>query len=167
MNRTFAQLLLGSPRTIAGTVYGTIVVLAALAGGGSAFEHRPWELVTVVIVTSVVFWIAHVYSHGLGESIALGHRLDILELSAIARRELSILLAVVLPAFALVLGAVGLIGDRAAVWLAVGVAVATLTAQGVRYARVEKLGRVGTALAIAVNLALGLAIVALKVAIGH
>jgi hypothetical protein len=163
----FSRLLLGSTRTIAGTVYGTIVVMAAMAAGGPSFEHEPWRLLTIVVVTAVIFWIAHVYAHGLGESIALGRRLDISELETIARRELSILLAVVLPALALLLGAIGVVRDTAAVWLALGVATATLAAQGVRYARVERLGRAGTALAIAVNLGLGLAIVAVKVALAH
>jgi hypothetical protein len=165
--RLFARLLLGSTETISGTVYGTIVVMAALAAGGSAFEHEPWRLVAIVVVTAVIFWFAHVYADGLGESIALGRRLDISELEVIARRELSILLAVVLPALALILGAIGVIRDSAAVWLALGVAAATLAAQGIRYARVERLTPLATAVTIAVNLGLGLAIVAIKVFLAH
>jgi hypothetical protein len=76
-------------------------------------------------------------------------------------------MAVVLPAVALLLGAVGVVRDTGAVWLALGVATATLAAQGVRYARVEGLGPAGTALTITVNLALGLAIVAVKVVLAH
>jgi len=119
------------------------------------------------VVTALVFWLAHVYSHGLGESVALGHRLDLAELRAIAHRELSILLAVVLPTLALVLGGLEVIGGRAAVWLALGLATATLASQGVRYAHVEQLGRGATAATIAVNLALGLTLVALKAALSH
>jgi hypothetical protein len=163
----FSRLLLGSPRTISGTVYGTIVVMAALAAGGPSFEHEPWRLLTIVVVTAVIFWVAHVYADGLAESLSLGRRLDVSELKAIARREVSILMAVVLPAVALLLGAVGVVRDTGAVWLALGVATATLAAQGVRYARVEELGPAGTALTITVNLALGLAIVAVKVLLAH
>ena len=167
MSGIFRRLLLGSTKTISGTVYGTIVVMTGLAAGGPAFEDEPWRLVAVVVLTALVFWFAHVYSDGLGESIALGRRLDMSELEAIARRELSILLAVVLPTLALILGAIGLIGHAAAVWLAIGVGTATLAAQGVRYAHVEGLGRAGTALTIAVNVGLGLAIVLLKVIFAH
>jgi hypothetical protein len=46
-------------------------------------------------------------------------------------------------------------------------ATATLTSQGVRYAHVEQLGRGATAATVAVNLALGLALVALKAALSH
>jgi len=167
MSGVFRRLLLGSPSTISGTVYGTIVVMAALTAGGPSFEHEPWRLLTVVVVTALIFWFAHVYADGLGESIALGRRLDVSELQTIARREMSILLAVVLPALALLLGAIGVIRDVGAVWLALGICVATLAAQGIRYAQLERLGRAATAWTIAVNLALGLAIVALKVALAH
>ena len=167
MNSFFVRLLLGSSETIAGTVYGTIVVMAALTAGGPAFEDHPWRLIVVVAATALIFWFAHVYADGLGESIALGRRLDVPELGAIARRELSILLAAVLPTLALVLGALSVVGHAAAVWLALGVATATLAAQGARYARLERLSRGGTTLVIAVNLGLGLAIVALKVAVAH
>ena len=40
------------------------------------------KLVVVVAATASVIWIAHVYAHGLGESIERGHRLDWGELSA-------------------------------------------------------------------------------------
>ena len=49
-----------------------------------------------------------------------------------------------------------------ALWLAFGVGVATLTAQGVRYARLEHMSRVGALLTVAVNLVFGLALVVLK-----
>jgi hypothetical protein len=161
------RLVFGSRRTIAGTVYGAIVVLASLAGGGKAFQHALWHLAAIVVVTVLVLWIAHVYAHGLGESLDAGRRLDIPELSAIAGRELAIPLAAVVPTATLALGAVGLFRASTAVWIAVGVCVATLGVQGLRYARLERLGRVGTLSAVALNLALGLAIVALKVVVTH
>ncbi len=161
------RLFYGSPTTIAGTVYGTIVVLAVLAAGGKAFEHDLWGLTAIVVITVVVLWVAHVYAHGLAESLQLDRRLDAAELGAIARRELAIPLAAVAPTAVLVLGAVGLLRGRTAVWLAVGIGVATLALQGVRYAKVERLGPTGTLVAVAVNLALGLAIIALKLVVVH
>jgi hypothetical protein len=167
MSGVFRRLLLGSSSTIAGTVYGTIVVMAAITAGGPAFEDEPWRLIVIVSATALIFWFAHVYADGLGESIALGRRLDLPELGAIARREVSILLAGVLPTLALMLGGVGLVGHGTAVWIALGVGTGALAAQGVRYAHVEHLSRGGEILSISVNLGLGLAIVALKVALAH
>ena len=169
MSRTEAltRLVFGSRRSIAGTVYGTIVVLAALSAGGKAFEHDLWHLAAIVVTTVLVLWIAHVYAHGLGESLQLGRRLDAAELGAVAGRELAIPLAAVAPTTILALGAVGLFRGSTAVWLADGICVATLAVQGLRYAALERLGRLGTLTSVALNLALGLTIVALKVVVAH
>ena len=165
--QTVMRLVVGSSSTIAGAVYGTIVVLAAVTAGAKAFQYDLWRLVAIVVTTVLVLWLAHVYAHGLAESIEKGRRLDAAELAAIARRELAIPLAAVAPAGVLVLGAVDLIGGRAAVWLAIAIGVVTLGVQGLRYARVEGLGSAGTLLSVSANLALGLVIVALKVVVAH
>ncbi len=67
----------------------------------------------------------------------------------------------------LVLAAFGLLSEQAAVWLALGIGVATLGIQGARYASLERLGRAGTLAVIGVNLVLGLVIVGLKVLLAH
>lgn len=166
-SQALTRLVFGSRRTIAGTVYGTIVVLAALSAGGKAYEHDLWHLAAIVVTTVLVLWIAHVYAHGLGESLQAGQRLDAAGLGAVAGRELAIPLAAVAPTAMLSLGAFGLVRGSTAVWLAVGICVATLAVQGLRYALLERLGRLGTLAAVALNLALGLAIVALKVVVAH
>jgi hypothetical protein len=53
------------------------------------------------------------------------------------------------------------------VWLAIGICVAALAVQGLRYALLERLGPLGTLASVGLNLALGLAIVALKVIVAH
>jgi hypothetical protein len=160
-------VLTGSSRTIAGTVYGTIVAMSALAAGASAYAHELWRLTAVVAVGSVVFWIAHVYAHSLGETITLGHRLNVAEFLSVARREVSIVFAAILPAAALGLGAANVIGDKLAVWLALGAGTATLGIQGVRYARVENLGPIASIFSVATNVSLGGVIIALKVLVSH
>ena len=163
----FQKLVFGDRYTVAGTVYGTIVVLAVLTVGGKAYTHQLARLGVIAGVSALVLWIAHVYSHGLGESLARGRRLTFAELAAIARRELSILLAAVLPVLVLELGALDVVSDRAAFRLALGVGALTLAAQGVRYARLERLSRSATLLTVAINLLLGLAIVALEAFVAH
>ena len=148
-------------------MYGTIVALAAVTAGASAYGHDLWRLAAIVAVSVLILWIAHVYAHGLGESLTLGRRLTATELAAIAGHELSIALAAVLPLTAIALGALGVFDDRTAVWIALGIGVAGLAVQGVRYARLERLGLLPTAVAIAVNVGLGLLIVAAKVIFAH
>ncbi len=161
------RLALGTRERIAGAVYGTIVVLAALAAGATAYRYDLWRLGAVVSASVVILWIAHAYAHALGESLSLGRRLTRAELTAIAGRELAIPLASVLPLAAIALGALGVVRDRTAIWLALAVGVATLAVQGIRFARLERLSRTGTVVSVALNLSLGLVIVALKVVLAH
>jgi hypothetical protein len=159
-------LVLGTRDRIAGAVYGTIVVLAALTAGASAYEDDLWRLGAIVSASVLVLWVAHVYAHGLGESLTLERRLTGAELRAVAGRELSIALAAVLPLAAIALGALGALEPGSAIWLAFGLGVATLGVQGVRYARLEQLGSAGTVISIGVNVGLGLTIVAMKLILG-
>ncbi len=164
---TLKTLVLGTRDTIAGTVYGTIVVLSVVTAGAPAFEHGEWNLVVIGAVTVLVFWLAHVYAHVLGESLHHGHRLNRAEVFTIAQRELAIPLAAVLPMAAVALGAVGVLRNSLALWVAVAIGVATLTIEGIRYARLEHLSRAGTLLTVGINLAFGLALVALKATLSH
>jgi hypothetical protein len=161
------RLVLGTRERIAGVVYGTIVVLAALAAGATAYQYDLWRLGAIVSASVLILWIAHAYAHALGESLKLGRRLTRAELMTITGRELAIPLASVLPLAAIALGALGVVRDRTAIWLALAVGVATLAVQGIRYARLERLSRTGTVVSVALNLSLGLLIVALKVILAH
>lgn len=161
--RQIGRWTLGTRRSIAGTVYGTILVMSVITAGGS----DPGTLAIVVISTSIVFWISDAYSQGLQQSVDSGRRLHRRQIREVARRQSAIALAAVAPASALVLGASGLVRERTAIWLALGIGTAALAVQGVRYARLERLGPAGTVLAIGANLILGLAIVVLKAAVSH
>ena len=79
------RLFYGSPTTIAGTVYGTVGVLAVFAAEGKAFEHDLWGLTAIVVITVVVLSVSRVYARGLAESLQLDRRLD----AARARRDRS------------------------------------------------------------------------------
>lgn len=165
--RRLGTLMVGRGDAIAGTVYGTIVVLATITAGAAGFRHDLWRLCLIVAVTVLVLWIAHVYSHGLGESLHRGRRLNSTELAHIAKREYAIPLAAVLPIASLALGAAGLLDGNTAIWIAIGLGVATLTIEGLSYARLERLGPAATLLTVTLNLALGMLIVLLKVLIAH
>ena len=164
-SRAAAALVFGVGNRIGSTVYGTVTVMATLTA--FANTKTPWELATLVATTAFVLWIAHLYAHGLAESISLRQPLRFHELTRIAHNELGILLAAVLPTLVLLLGVIGVIEESTCVWIAIAIALATLAAQGLRYARIESVGWKGTLTAVAANLALGLFIVALKVTVHH
>jgi hypothetical protein len=121
----------------------------------------------LVFVTSVVFWLAHVYAHGLGGSVARDRRLTLAELRHVARHEAAIIEAALIPSAALLLGAFHLISTKAAVWLALGSGLAVLVVEGVFFARAERLGWLATLGIVSVNLALGVVLIGLKLLVTH
>jgi hypothetical protein len=167
MNGRLRRLVLGDPESIAGTVYGTIIVMSIIAAGAHAYEHQLWRLVVVAGGSAIVLWLAHVYSHALGESLSLGRRITVGEIASIARRESAVIAAAIVPVVAVALGATDLLAHRTAVQLALWLGVAVLAAQGTRYARLERLSPTATIVTIGLNLAIGLALVALEVLVAH
>ena len=160
------RVVFGIETGIASVVYGTVVVMATLTAA-YASEKDPWRLAGIVVSAVVVLWIAHVYAHGLSETIASRTQLRERRLASIARHELGIVLAAIAPCGVLVLGALGVLRESSAVWLALAVGLLTLAVEGLRYARLEGYRLAGTLAAIGVNLALGLFVVGLKVLVAH
>jgi len=164
-SRSASELVFGTGTGIASIVYGTITAMATVTAFGN--EKDAWKLAGLVAGTAVVFWIAHLYAHALSESIALGRPLRPQAVVSVGRREFGIVLAAAPPTAALLLGAVGVLRESRAVWLALGLGLTTLTVEGARYARLEQLRPAATFAAIASNVVLGLLVVGLKVALSH
>jgi hypothetical protein len=150
-----------------GFIYGTILVLAVIVAGAKAFEHEAGHIAGLVAVTVVVFWLAHVYADALAHAVAYDQHLSLADLRRIAHREASMVEAAVPPLVALMLGALGIISTKLAVWVAFGLGLVVLLAQGITFARVERMGRLGTLAVVAANLGLGVALVGLKLLVSH
>jgi hypothetical protein len=82
-------------------------------------------------------------------------------------RELGILLAAIPPTIALTLGGLGVFDETASIWLALGLGLGILAVEGVRYARIERLGSAGLLLAVCTNVGIGLLVVLLKAEVLH
>ncbi len=166
--RTFVRLLFDHRvGNIAGAVYGTILVTSVIAAASGEEGLPLWTMSLTVIVTVVVFWLAHVYSQALAHSVSTGIRITGSELRGLAVHEWPLLQSAILPLLFVVLGAAGLFERATALWLAVGSGVASLVVWGFIYARREGLGPGGTLASVSVNAAFGLAVVALKAAVSH
>jgi hypothetical protein len=152
---------------VGGFIYGTIVALSVIVAGARAYPHGPGHIAVLVAVTCVVFWLTHVYAHGLGHAVAKEEHLTLSELGHIARREGSLVEAAVPPIAVLVLGALGILSANAATWLAFGSGLVVLVAQGLVFARVERLGVLATVAVASANLSLGLILAALKLLLSH
>ncbi len=152
---------------VGGFIYGTIVALSMIVAGARAYPHSPGHIAVLVAVTCVIFWLTHVYAHGLGHAVAREEHLTLAELGHIARREGSVVEAAVPPVVVLLLGAVGILSTSSAAWLAFGTGLVVLVAQGLVFARVERLGPLATLAVAAANLGLGLLLAALKLFVTH
>ena len=152
---------------LGGFIYGTILSLAVLIGGVKAFPHSAWHIVVLLTVTAVVFWLAHVYAHSLAHVVSEDRHLSFAELRRIARHESSIIEATIPPVAALLLAVFGLLSTKAAAWIAYGLGLAVLTASGLIFARVERLGLLATLVVVALNVALGVVLVGLKLFVSH
>ena len=143
---------------------GTLLVMATITAGSKGSDDAG-RIAGIAASTVVVFWIAHVYAHGLAESIERGRRLDWHEPAEIAHRELSMPLAAVLLVAALVLAAVGVRVPARRVARARDRA-RDARRSGVRYAQVEDwAGSVPSRSSRSTSL--GLLIVALKALVAH
>jgi len=138
-----------------------------LAAGAKSYPHTAWKIVVLLAVTTAVFWLAHVYAHGLGHVLAQDRHLSFAALRRIARHEAAIVEAALPPLAAMLLAAFGLVSTRASIWIAYGLGLAVLVTTGLVFARVERLGWLGTLMVVALNLTLGLILVALKLAVTH
>jgi hypothetical protein len=152
---------------LGGYIYGTIVVLATIVGGAAAYRDGAGHIALLVVLTTVVFWLAHVYADALADSIAKGEHLSWAELREIAGRESSIIEAAAAPVLLLVLGKLGIFSVHTAVWLAFLAGLIVLVTEGFAFARTEGLGRLATSVIVAANLAMGLLLVALKLWVSH
>jgi hypothetical protein len=152
---------------LGGFIYGTILVLSVVIAGAKAYPHKTGHIAALVLGTSVVFWLAHVYAHSVGQAVAQDQHLSLGEFGHIAHREASIVEAALPPFVALLLGAINLISDNAAIWAALVLGLLVLGAQGLAVARVERMGLVGTLLVVAGNAGIGLLLIAVKLAVSH
>ncbi len=150
---------------LAGGIYGTILVMSVIAAAD--FREDLWSSLEVVVVTSCVFWLAHVYAHALAVSLDEGSRFTVATVRRVSRHEWPLLQAAFLPSFALLLGALGLFGTKTTYRLAMAVGLATLVWWGFVVARKEGLGPRMTAAVVVANAVFGLFIVALKELVAH
>src|SRR3954468_8523317 len=141
---------------LGGYIYGTIVVLATVVAGAEAYRNGAGHTISLVLMTTFVFWLAHVYAHAVAHSVSAGKRISGEELLRVAPRESSIIEAAILPVIMLVLGKLDAFSVHTAVWLAVGCGLAVLGAQGARYARAVGSGPLVTLGVAGANLAIGL-----------
>jgi hypothetical protein len=149
---------------VAAAIYGSILV-TALVGGLNEGDVSAGVTAATVVVTTAVFWLAHVWSQLLADRIATGSRLYWGHIRTLAAREWPMIEAGAVPVLALVPAWIGVYRDEIGVDLALTLAVLQLVGWGIVGARRLHAAWHVALLAGLVDGALGLAIVALEIAI--
>ncbi len=147
------------------SIYGLILVSGMIVVSNSLVGTSANAL-TTVLVTVVVFFLAHVYAGTLARLAATDGRGDLRSsVRAAALHSQGLLLVALLPLAVLTLGVVGLIDDETSIWTALVVDVVLLGVLGwivVARWNTNVWARIGSAL---VTAAFGVVVMALKVLI--
>ncbi|MGW5615269.1 hypothetical protein [Streptomyces sp. NPDC003877] len=145
-----------------GGVYGSMLAASVVVGAGHLGELPRLELVLLLVLTGAVFWMAHVHAQLFGARLAQ-QRVDRSVLLHVCRDEWPILKAAVPPAVAVAVSPLLGLDVPGTLWLALAVAVAGQVGWSLAAAVRAGASRRQLVLSAAVNLLLGLLIIALKI----
>jgi hypothetical protein len=146
----------------AGGVYGAIMVGALLAAE-SARRETYAKTVLAVVITLLLYWLAHSYAEGAGRRLRDGGRLTVAGLARTMGHEVSILIGSALPLLVLLFlwaaGASLASAVKAAVWTS-AIIIVVIEVVAARRARLEGRELVGQ---VALGALLGLMVVVLRI----
>jgi hypothetical protein len=147
------------------SIYGTVLAIALIAAYSAEEDLDALLIGVALLVTLCVFSLAHTQAELLAVRYAVGHALTREERREALRHGWPMVEAGFPPVLGLLLGAAGLVNDSTAVSIALAIGVAELAAWGIAIGTREKLGTLGTIGVTSANVALGLAVVGLKLLI--
>jgi hypothetical protein len=147
-------------------VYGSLLAASVVAGAGTHRSQPRLELVLLLLLSAVAFWVAHVHAQLFGARLAQ-HALDRSTVLHVCRDEWTIVKAALPPALAVAVSPLFGLDVSGAAWLALGVAVAGQVGWSVAAAQRAGASARQTVLTASVNLVLGLLIVCFKLVLKH
>lgn len=143
-------------------IYGLILAVSVIAVSREYESNNAGTIAVTVLVTGIVFWLAHVYARILARSMRGDSWPTRAEAREVLRHDWP-LVEVTLPLVAiLLLGALDILGDTTAVLFAVLAALLELGTSGAYAARSSGAGVPMTVVSALVAVALGGAVVVLK-----
>ena len=149
-----------------GGVYGSMLAASVLVGAGTLGDFPRLELVLLLLLTGLAFWIAHVHAQLFGARLAQ-RSLDRRVVLHVCRDEWPIVKAAVPPAVAVAVSPLLGLDVEGALWLAVAVAVAGQVGWSAAAARRAGASWRLVAATGSVNLLLGLLIISFKIFLTH
>lgn len=151
------------PHDYTSAVYGSVLAATVVVSAGDL--RSPGALAVLLVVSGIVFWLAHVYAATVSGRHGGWH---VGSIRASMRHEWPVAFAAIPPAIAAaVCGLIPAVSPADGVWAALIVAIVEQQLWG--YAAVRNARLSGNALSVTVllNVVMGFIIIALKFAVGH
>jgi hypothetical protein len=143
-------------------IYGLILATSVIAVSREYDSSNAGRVGVTVLVTGVVFWLAHVYARVLARSVTQHRMLSRSEVREVLRHDWPLVEVTVPLVLILALGVLDVMPDRAAILAATLAALVELAAAGAYAARKSGAGPGGTVVSALVAVTLGSAVVLLK-----
>jgi hypothetical protein len=150
----------GSPEQLAGAIYGTILSTALIAAYSEDQSSDPLQVAAAVLVTAVVFWLAHAYAGVLARVTDSAGGIGLVG-SELAR-QWPIVSGSVPPTLPLLLAPIGVCSDYTAEQIAIAAGIALLGAWGMVIAWRRGRGPLGILIGAAESAVFGIIVVSLK-----
>jgi hypothetical protein len=151
------------PANLARSIYGNVLSTSLVVAFSEDEDYSTTEIAVAVLVTGLVFWIAHVYASLIAERYAAGRRLTRSEIGAEFYGEWPVVQAFFPPVVVLLLGTIGLLSRDTAVSLAIAGGVAAMVLWSLAIARQERMTLPALLVMTLSNALFGVAVVLLKV----
>ena len=143
-------------------IYGLILATSVIAVSREYDASNAGRIAVTVLVTGVVFWLAHVYARVLAGSISHHRFIDRSDVREALRHDWPLVEVTVPLVLILALGALDVVADETAILVATLAALVELGAAGAYAARKSGAGVGATVVSAVIALALGSAVVVLK-----
>lgn len=147
-------------------IYATLALLAILLTIDTAHTSTI-KAVVIVGGTALSLWAASLVASRMAYRIITQARSDTAVLDKQFVRHSPLLVAAVFPLFTIFLSFIGAISLAVAIDIATGASLLLILGWSLLSARAMKAGKLSTLILTAGHLAIGLAIVGLKIAVGH
>jgi hypothetical protein len=143
-------------------IYGLILATSVIAVSREYDSSNAGLIGVTVLVTGVVFWLAHVYARVLAGSIAHRRMLNRSEVREVLRHDWPLVEVTVPLVLILAFGVLDVVPDKTAILTAMLAALVELAAAGAYAARTSGAGLRGTIVSAVIAVALGSAVILLK-----
>jgi hypothetical protein len=143
-------------------IYGLILATSVIAVSAEYASSNAGLVGLTVLVTGVVFWMAHVYARVLAGSITDHRTPNRADVSEAVRHDWPLVEVTVPLVLVLALGALDVVPDKTAILAATLAVLAELAAAGAYAARASGAGLGGTVASALIAVSLGGAVVLLK-----